>query len=110
MKKLDVSQINKKSSMKFANYDKINENGVIPENSLVEDRDIIISKVLPIKENKNDPTKVIKYEDNSLIYRTHEETYIDKNYIDRNGDGYNFCKVRLRSLRLPNLIGDKFSV
>ena len=25
------------------------------------------------------------------VYRTKEETYIDKNYIERNGDGYNFC-------------------
>jgi hypothetical protein len=36
-----------------------------------------------------------------------EETYIDKNYIDRNGDGYNFAKVRLRNIRKP-VIGDKF--
>ena len=42
------------------------------------------------------------------IHRTIEETYIDKNYIERNGDGYNFCKVRLRTVRKP-VIGDKFS-
>jgi DNA-directed RNA polymerase II subunit RPB2 len=99
---------NKTKGMKFANYDKVNHNGVIPENSLVEDRDIIISKILPIKENRNDHTKVIKYEDQSKIYRTKEETYIDKNYIERNGEGYNFCKVRLRIVRKP-VIGDKFS-
>ena len=98
----------KTKGMKFANYEKVDQNGVIPENSLVEDRDIIISKILPIKENRNDHTKVIKYEDQSKIYRTKEETYIDKNYIERNGDGYNFCKVRLRILRKP-VIGDKFS-
>ena len=99
---------NKTKGMKFANYSKVNENGVIPENSLVEDRDIIISKVLPIKDNKNDHTKVIKYEDFSKIYRTNEDVYIDKNYLERNGDGYNFAKVRLRTLRQP-VIGDKFS-
>jgi DNA-directed RNA polymerase II subunit RPB2 len=99
---------NKTKGMKFANYDKVNHNGVIPENSLVEDRDIIISKILPIKENRNDHTKIIKYEDQSKVYRTKEETYIDKNYIERNGDGYNFCKVRLRIVRKP-VIGDKFS-
>ena len=64
--------------------------------------------MIPIKENKNDNTKIIKYEDQSRVYRTNEETYIDKNFIDRNGDGYNFCKVRLRSMRKP-VIGDKFS-
>ena len=99
---------NKTKGMKFGNYNKVNNKGVIPENTLVENRDIIIAKVVPIKENRNDHTKVIKFEDQSRIHRTNEETYIDKNYIDRNGEGYNFAKVRLRTLRKP-VIGDKFS-
>jgi DNA-directed RNA polymerase II subunit RPB2 len=98
----------KTKGMKFGNYNKINNKGVIPENTLVENRDIIIAKVTPIKENRNDHTKLIKYEDQSRIFRTDEETYIDKNYIDRNGDGYNFAKVRIRNVRKP-VIGDKFS-
>ena len=98
----------KTKGMKFGNYNKVNSKGVVPENTLIENRDIIIAKVTPIKENRNDHTKVIKYEDGSRQYRTVEETYIDKNYIDRNGDGYSFAKVRLRSLRKP-VIGDKFS-
>ena len=97
----------KTKGMKFGNYNKVNSKGLIPENTLVENRDIIISKVTPIKENRNDHTKVIKYEDQSKIYRTVEEVYIDKNYIDRNGDGYTFAKVRLRAVRRP-VIGDKF--
>ena len=97
----------KTKGMKMGNYNKVNSKGVIPENTLVENRDVIISKVTPIKENRNDHTKVIKYEDQSKIYKTNEETYIDKNYIDRNGEGYNFAKVRLRTLRKP-VIGDKF--
>jgi DNA-directed RNA polymerase II subunit RPB2 len=98
----------KTKGMKFGNYGKVNSKGVMPENSLVENRDVIIAKVTPIKENRNDHTKVIKYEDQSKLYRTGEETYIDKNYIDRNGDGYSFAKVRLRTTRKP-VIGDKFS-
>lgn len=98
----------KTKGMKFGNYDKVNSDGVIPENTLVENRDMIITKVLPIKEARNDHTKVMKFEDQSRIYRTKEETYIDKNYIDRNGDGYKFCKSRTRTIRKPN-IGDKFS-
>ena len=98
----------KTKGMKFANYSKLNENGLMPENSLVENKDVIIGKVIPIKENKNDHTKLNKYIDQSRVYRTHEETYIDKNYVDRNGDGYTFCKVRIRTTRKP-VIGDKFS-
>jgi DNA-directed RNA polymerase beta subunit len=98
----------KTKGMKMGNYNKVNSKGVIPENTLVENRDVIIAKVTPIKENRNDHTKVIKYEDQSKIYKTVEETYIDKNYIDRNGGGYNFAGVRLRAVRKP-VIGDKFS-
>ena len=97
----------KTKGIKFGNYDKLNNQGFIPENSLVENRDVIIAKIIPIKENRNDPTKVIKYEDQSKTFRTTEETYIDKNYTGRNGDGYNFAKVRVRILRKPNY-GDKF--
>ena len=100
---------NQTKGMKMgANYDKVNAKGLIPENTLVQNRDIIIAKVMPIKENRNDHTKIIKCEDKSKMYRTDEETYIDKNYIDKNGDGYTFAKVRLRTTRKP-VIGDKFS-
>ena len=95
--------------IKFANYNKLNEHGVIPENTLLENRDIIMGKVIPIKENRNDPNTVIKYTDHSKVYRTHEETFIDKNYVNRNGDGYTFGKFRTRTYRIPT-IGDKFCV
>tara|TARA_B110000008_G_scaffold276249_1_gene315185 strand:+ start:1 stop:2568 length:2568 start_codon:yes stop_codon:yes gene_type:complete len=98
----------KTKGMKFANYNKLNSNGVIPENSLIENRDVIIGKIVPIKENRNDHTKIIKYKDMSRVYRTNENTYVDKNYVNRNGDGYTFAKIRTRTYRIPE-IGDKFS-
>jgi DNA-directed RNA polymerase beta subunit len=98
----------KTKGIKFGNYDKLNSQGFIPENELVENRDVIIAKIIPIKENRNDPTKIVKYEDQSKTFRTTEETYVDKNYTGRNGDGYNFAKVRVRTLRKP-VMGDKFS-
>jgi DNA-directed RNA polymerase II subunit RPB2 len=98
----------KTRGVKFGNYNKLNAAGFIPENDLVENRDVIIAKIVPIKENRNDPTKTIKYDDQSKTFRTNEDTYIDKNYTGRNGDGYNFAKVRVRTLRKP-IFGDKFS-
>jgi len=98
----------KTKGMKFGNYSKLNSKGVIPENSVIENRDIIIGKVMPIKENRNDHTKVIKYEDASKMHRTTEDSYVDKNYTERNGDGYVICKVRIRTFRKP-VIGDKLS-
>lgn len=101
--------MSKTKNIKFGNYDKLNKSGVMRENTLIEDKDIIISKVVVIKQNKNDNTKVIKYEDQSKMYRTHEKCYVDKNYINRNGDGYKFCKVRIRATRQP-VIGDKMCI
>jgi DNA-directed RNA polymerase beta subunit len=98
----------KTRGIKFGNYDKLDERGFIPENTRVEDRDILIAKIVPIKENRNDPTKLIKYEDQSHVFSTAEDTYVDKNYTGRNGDGYNFAKVRTRTHRKP-VLGDKFS-
>jgi len=101
---------NKKDTkgMKLGNYDKINSHGVVDENTILRNRDIFIAKVLPIKEARNDVTTSIKFHDESRIFKTDEEVYVDKNIIDRNGDGYTFCKTRLRSMRKP-VIGDKFS-
>ena len=98
---------NKTKGIKFGNYEKLNSQGFVSENTLIENRDVIIAKTIPIKENRNDPTKTVKYEDQSKTFRTTEETYIDKNFTGRNGDGYNFAKVRVRTLRKP-VLGDKF--
>ena len=98
----------KTKGVKYGNYDKIGSDGFVAENTMINDRDVIMAKVVHIKENRNDPTKVIKFEDQSKCYRTTEETYIDKNYVGRNGEGYNTAKVRARIFRKP-VFGDKFS-
>jgi DNA-directed RNA polymerase beta subunit len=99
----------KTKGIKYGNYDKIDSTGFVPKNTLLEDHTIIISKVVNIKENRNDPTKQIKCEDQSKSVRTGgEEIYVDSNVQCRNGDGYNCAKVRMRTFRKP-CIGDKFS-
>ena len=98
----------KTKGVKYGNYDKINSQGFVPKNTILADRDIIMSKVVHIKENRNDLTKSVKFEDQSKTIRTGgEEIYVDENYTGRNGDGYNFAKVRVRIHRKP-VMGDKF--
>ena len=99
----------KTKGIKYGNYDKIDTSGFIPKNTKLDDRDIIMAKVVHIKENRNDPTKPIKFEDQSKSVRTAgEEIHIDENVTCRNGDGYPCAKVRMRTFRKP-CIGDKFS-
>ena len=95
-------------NIKFGNYDKLNSQGLIPENTLLEDKDIYMGIMTPIKGSKNDNNQTIKYEDCSKSYKTHEECYIDKNYVNRNGEGYTCSKVKIRCHRVPT-VGNKFS-
>ena len=48
------------------------------------------------------------FKDSSTFLRNNEKGYVDDIYYNRNGEGHKFCKVRMRSERVPN-IGDKFS-
>ena len=91
--------------MKPGCYDKLDSSGFVPVNTFVGSNDIIIGKILPMKnKNKNN----IEFKDASTFLRSNETGYIDKTYINRNGDGHRFCKVKVRSPRIPK-IGDKFS-
>ena len=94
--------------MKFSNYSKIGPDGVMPVNTEIENMDIIMGKVMPIKEARNDLTKRIKFEDTSKYFRTDERCFMDKNHIGINGEGYTSWKCRIRADRTPE-IGDKFS-
>ena len=88
---------------KPGNYDKLGEDGFVPKNTYVTDGDIIIGKVIPIKGNKQ-----YDYQDSSVNIRYSEEGYIDDRYVNTNSEGYKFCKVKIRSIRIP-MIGDKLS-
>ena len=88
---------------KPCNYSKLNEKGFIDKNTYVCEDDILIGKVIPIKNNSQ-----YSYKDNSITLRKNENGFIDENYFTTNSDGYNICKTRIRSFRKPE-IGDKFS-
>ena len=88
---------------KPCNYSKLNHQGFIEKDVYVDGNDILIGKVVPIKENSN-----YNYKDNSTTLKRNENGYVDNNYITTNSDGYNICKTRIRSFRKPE-IGDKFS-
>ena len=93
------------SAMKAGSYDKLNEDGFIKENVQVKKGDIIIGKTTPIKgAGIGEP----KFKDSSVAIKKNDAGIIDKVYVNKNGDGYRFCKVRIRNDRQP-IIGDKFA-
>ena len=88
---------------KPCDYSKLESNGFVKPNTKINNNDIIIGKVMPIKSSTEH-----KYRDCSTNIKNNETGYLDSNYIDINSDGYRFCKVRLRSPRYPET-GDKVS-
>lgn len=95
----------KTEKMGAGNYEKLDVDGFVKVGSKVDGNDIIIGKVVPIKgavEGK------AKFRDASTQLAETESGIIDMVYKNRNGDGYMFAKIRVKSDRDPEL-GDKFS-
>jgi DNA-directed RNA polymerase II subunit RPB2 len=91
------------SNIKPYNYDKLGEDGLVPKNTYVNDGDIILGKIMPHKVQGQ-----IFPRDASIVMKTNDHGNIDKTYCGVNGEGYKFCKIRLRKYRKPT-IGDKLS-
>ena len=92
---------------KPGNYNKLDERGFVRKDEYVTSEDIIIGKVLPLK-NKIDENGHQLYKDCSTGLRSNETGFVDKIYTDRNADGFRFVKIRMRTERIP-IIGDKFA-
>jgi len=121
----------KSGSLKMANYEKLGADGFVPENIFVDSDDILIGKVVPIRLRAAEGATVAgmshsalknmsasaaaaavddaggkRYRDSSKMLRNNETGYVDKIYKGRNGEGFSFVKIRVRSERIPT-IGDK---
>ena len=92
--------------VKRANYNKLNDNGMINEETPVGPYDAIIGKLTPIVDNIDNMDKL--YTDSSTLLKNNEIGVIDKVIQNiYNHENNELCKVRLRSTRPAN-IGDKF--
>jgi DNA-directed RNA polymerase II subunit RPB2 len=96
--------------MKNAHYEKVAEDGFVPKDTYVTPDDILIGKVVPLRVATGSvvPVGAKKQRDVSKMPRNNESGFVDKIYKNRNGEGYNFVKIRMRQDRVPE-IGDKFA-
>jgi DNA-directed RNA polymerase II subunit RPB2 len=118
--------------MKMANYNKLGPDGIVPENTFVDSDDILIGKVVPMRLRAVEGAIAAgvshsslasmsatqaaaaveaaggkRFRDSSKMLRNNETGFVDKIYRGRNGEGFMFAKIRVRSERTPT-IGDKF--
>lgn len=88
------------------NYDKLSDNGFVPEETKISNGDAIIGKVSPIQASER-TSKIFK--DKSEVYKGYHQATVDKVITGvLNGEGYEMIQMRVRSERIPQ-IGDKFS-
>lgn len=93
------------TGMGHGSYNKLNDKGFVPEETKIENGDIVIGIVSPIQPTGNSD-KI--YKDKSEVYKSHVSGRIDKVYSGvYNHEGYEMMKIRIRSERTP-MIGDKF--
>jgi DNA-directed RNA polymerase beta subunit len=97
--------ITKLTGTRHAVYDKLNDKGYVPEETHIENGDVIIGKVTPIQPA---PGSNKCFKDSSEIYKSIEHAIIDRVFTGiYDSEGYEMIKIRTRSERIPK-IGDKF--
>lgn len=95
----------KLTGARHAVYDKLNDKGYVPEETHIENGDVIIGKVTPIQPA---PGSNKCFKDSSEIYKSSETAIIDRVFTGiYDSEGNEMIKIRTRSERIPK-IGDKF--
>jgi len=91
--------IGKKQGYDYSHLDKY---GLIKENMEINDKIILIGKIMSNLENKQ------LWIDESVKTKKGQLGYVDKSFITLGEEGFNVAKVRIREERLP-AIGDKMA-
>ena len=105
----EVPLRDKVSGMRHGNYSKLDLDGLVRPGERVSGDDIIIGKTTPPKPGQQLTTGVSALKrDASTALRPNESGIVDRVMLSTSADGHRFTKVRLRSVRRPQ-IGDKFA-
>jgi hypothetical protein len=94
-------------AMRHGSYEKLNDKGYVPEETVIVNGDIIIGKITPIQDVAGSVNRK-QFKDSSEVYKSFAPGVVDRVYIGiQNQDGHESRKMLVRSERTPR-IGDKF--
>jgi len=83
-------------------YSLLDDNGMVKENTALNDKIILIGKIISNLESKE------AWIDDSVKSKKGQLGFVDKSFVTKGEEGFNIAKVRVREERLP-AIGDKMA-
>lgn len=94
------------SYLKYGNYDKLDEYGIVKKDHYITDHDVIVGKITPL--NKTEKKGEINYKDTSVLLKHNDKGIVDSTIKTYNSNGFDICKIKIRDYKTPK-IGDKFA-
>lgn len=112
-----LEQIEKPSSQdtlvrRGNNYDKLDDDGLVMPGTRVTGDDILVGKTVPLPEDSEEMgQRAARHtkRDSSMAMKSTEKGIVDSVMFTTNSEGFRFTKVRIRSVRVPQ-IGGRLSV
>ena len=97
----NISKLNLSRTKPGYDYNYLDENGIVKENTRMNDKITVIGKVI---DTNNKEDEII---DDSIFPKKGQLGYVDKTYLSDGDEGKRIAKVRIREDRMP-MYGDKF--
>jgi len=92
---------------RYANYSKLDANGIIPIGTIVQKDDVVVGKLQKLTK-KASIDKDVEFMDHSAVYKLLSPSIVHNVFVTKDDDATDIIKIAYRSLK-PVIVGNKFS-